>query len=86
MNQTSIPNMLTIKRCSRPNLRTSRTPARLAFANHMNRFIAGDRAPSSPEAKGEKPLMRLVYDLAAKGESTLRFKCKNRSQMRWSTI
>jgi hypothetical protein len=31
------------------NLRTHRTPARLAFADHMNRFIAGDRAPSSPE-------------------------------------
>src|SRR5271169_3368332 len=25
------------------------TAARLAFANHMNRFVAGDRAPSSPE-------------------------------------
>jgi hypothetical protein len=26
-----------------------RTPARLAFANHMKRFIASDRAPSSRE-------------------------------------
>src|ERR1700757_5395387 len=26
-----------------------RTPACLAFADHMNRFIAGDLAPSSPE-------------------------------------
>ena len=23
--------------------------ARLAFADHMNRFVAGDRTPSSPE-------------------------------------
>jgi hypothetical protein len=33
-----------------------RTPARLAFADQMNRFIAGDRAPSSPE--GAKMLPR----------------------------
>jgi hypothetical protein len=26
------------------HLRARRTPARLAFANHTNRFIAGDRA------------------------------------------
>jgi hypothetical protein len=26
-----------------------RTPVRLAFANHMNRFVTGDGAPSSPE-------------------------------------
>ena len=25
------------------------TTARLAFADHMNRFVAGDRTPSSPE-------------------------------------
>jgi hypothetical protein len=31
------------------DLRTHRTAARLTFADHMNRFIAGDRAPSSPE-------------------------------------
>ena len=31
------------------DLRTRRTPARLALADHMNRFIAGDRTPSSPE-------------------------------------
>jgi hypothetical protein len=31
------------------DLHTCRTPARLAFADHMNRFIAGDRAQSSPE-------------------------------------
>src|SRR5271165_4724893 len=31
------------------DLRTRRTAARLAFADHMNRFIAGERAPSSPE-------------------------------------
>src|SRR5271166_4283781 len=39
------------------DLRTHRTPARLAFANHVNRFIAGDRAPSSPE--GAKMLTRV---------------------------
>jgi hypothetical protein len=37
-----------MKRCSRP-IRSRGTPVRLAFANHMNRFVAGDRAPSSPE-------------------------------------
>ena len=26
-----------------------RTPVRLAFANHMNRSVTGDGAPSSPE-------------------------------------
>ena len=26
-----------------------RTPTRLAFADHVNRFIAGDCTPSSPE-------------------------------------
>jgi hypothetical protein len=31
------------------DLRTRRAPARLAFADHMYRFIAGDCAPSSPE-------------------------------------
>ena len=31
------------------DLRTRRTPVRLAFADHLNRLIAGDRAPSSPE-------------------------------------
>jgi hypothetical protein len=31
------------------DLRTRRTAARLAFADHMNRFIAGDRAPGSPK-------------------------------------
>ena len=38
------------------DLRTRRTPARLAFADHMNRFIAGDRTPGSPE--GAKMLTR----------------------------
>src|SRR5262245_31027622 len=28
---------------------TRRTFARLSFANHMDRLVAGDRAPSSPE-------------------------------------
>src|ERR1700756_5556992 len=36
------------------DLRTCRTAARLAFANHMNRFITGDCAPRSP--KGAKML------------------------------
>ena len=31
------------------DLHTCRTPGRLAFADHMNRFIAGDRTPGSPE-------------------------------------
>jgi hypothetical protein len=26
-----------------------RTPVRLAFASHMNRFVTGDGVPSSPE-------------------------------------
>jgi hypothetical protein len=38
------------------DLHAHRTPARLAFADHMNRFIAGDRASSSPE--GAKMLTR----------------------------
>ena len=33
----------------RTDLRTRRTPARLAFADHVNRFVAGDGAPCSPE-------------------------------------
>jgi hypothetical protein len=37
-------------------LRTHRTPARLAFADHMHRLVTGDRAPSSPE--GAKMLTR----------------------------
>jgi hypothetical protein len=31
------------------DLRTHRTPARLAFADHMHRLVTGDRAPSSPK-------------------------------------
>jgi len=31
------------------DLRTRRTSVRLAFANHMDRLVAGDGAPSSPE-------------------------------------
>ena len=31
------------------DLRPCRASVRLAFANHMNRFVTGDRAPSSPE-------------------------------------
>jgi hypothetical protein len=36
--------------------RTHRTPVRLAFADYVNRFKAGDRAPSSPV--GAKMLTR----------------------------
>jgi len=31
------------------DLRTHRTPARLAFADHMNRLVTGNCAPSAPE-------------------------------------
>jgi len=31
------------------DLRTRRTPARLAFADHMHRLVAGNCAPSCPE-------------------------------------
>jgi hypothetical protein len=31
------------------DLRTRCAPARLTFADHMNRFIASDRTPSAPE-------------------------------------
>ena len=30
------------------DFRACRTPARLAFANHMDSYIAGDRAPGGP--------------------------------------
>jgi hypothetical protein len=39
------------------DLDTCRTPARLAFADHVNRLVTGDRAPSSPE--GAKMLTRV---------------------------
>ena len=39
------------------DLRTRRTPARLAFADHMNCFLAGDRTPGGP--KGPEMLARL---------------------------
>ena len=38
------------------DLRTHCTPARLAFADHINRLVTGGRAPSSPE--GAKMLTR----------------------------
>jgi hypothetical protein len=34
------------------DLRTHRTPARLAFADHMNRLVTGNCAPSAPEGAG----------------------------------
>ena len=37
-------------------LGTQRTPARLGYADHMNRLVASDGAPSSPE--GAKMLTR----------------------------
>ena len=37
------------KAMNQTNLRTHRTVARLPLADHMNRFITGDRAPCSPE-------------------------------------
>src|SRR5258708_34621706 len=37
------------ERATETNLRTRRTPVRLAFANHMNRFVTGDGAPRTPE-------------------------------------
>jgi hypothetical protein len=45
MNYASIPN----KAMEQTDLRTRRTPARLAFADHMYRLVPGNRAPSSPE-------------------------------------
>ena len=37
------------KAMKRTILRTRRAPACLPLADHMNRFIAGNRAPCSPE-------------------------------------
>jgi hypothetical protein len=37
------------KAMKQTNLRTHRILARLPLADHMNRFITGDRAPCSPE-------------------------------------
>src|SRR6202171_5307189 len=37
------------KAMEQTDFRTRRTPVRLAFADHMNRFIAGDSAPRTPE-------------------------------------
>jgi hypothetical protein len=37
------------KAMEQTDLRTPRAPARLALADHTNRFIAGGRAPCSPE-------------------------------------
>jgi len=57
--------MIDLTRCSKQtenkamkqtNLRTRRTVARLHLADHMNRFITGDRARCSPEAEGAKML------------------------------
>jgi hypothetical protein len=36
-----------MKRCSRPTF--AALPAGLAFANHMDRLVAGDRAPGGPK-------------------------------------
>jgi hypothetical protein len=37
------------KAMEQTDFRTRRTPVRLAFADHMNHFIAGDSAPRTPE-------------------------------------
>ena len=54
MNQTSNSNIPTIKAMELTGLHACRTPARLAFANHMDGLVTGDRAPSSQ--KGTKTL------------------------------
>jgi hypothetical protein len=37
------------KAVQQTDLRTRRTPARLAFADHLDRLVAGDCAPTCPE-------------------------------------
>jgi hypothetical protein len=44
------------KAMEQTDLHTCRTPARLAFADHVNRLVTGNRAPSAPE--GAKMLTR----------------------------
>jgi hypothetical protein len=44
------------KAMEQTDLHAHRTVARLPLADHMNRFIARDRAPGSPEAEGAKML------------------------------
>jgi Holliday junction resolvasome RuvABC ATP-dependent DNA helicase subunit len=44
------------------DLDTCRTPARLAFADHVNRLVTGDRAPSSPEEVAEILRQRHPHD------------------------
>src|SRR5258707_5949163 len=51
------------------DLHTCRTPARLAFADHMNRLVTGQGAPSTPErpemlrawAKPFGPLAKAIF-------------------------
>jgi hypothetical protein len=48
-------------------LHTCRTPARLVFADHMNRLVTGNCAPSSPE----RPEMLTSADPALDGSVIL---------------
>src|SRR5271167_3212368 len=49
MNQISIPNIPTIKRWSRPTLAAGALSHALAFADHVDYLVAGQRAPGSPK-------------------------------------
>jgi hypothetical protein len=50
------------KAMKQANLRTQRTVARLPLADHMNRFIAGDRAPCSPEGSKMLACVNPTFD------------------------
>ena len=50
------------KAMKRTNLRSRCTPACLPLADHMNRFIAGDRAPGSPERAEMLACMHPAFD------------------------
>jgi hypothetical protein len=49
MNWASITKHTNNKAMEQTDLRTHRIPARLAFADYMNRLVTGNRAPSSPQ-------------------------------------
>jgi hypothetical protein len=65
MNQTSIANIPTNKAMEQTDPRTGRTPARLAFADHLDYLVAGQRAPGSPKKK-RKPWLALTRRLMAR--------------------
>ena len=50
------------KAMKQTNLRTHRIVARLPLADHMNRFIAGDRAPCSPEGAKMLACVNSTFD------------------------